>query len=51
MGSAMDKNMFIIESENHFFMCSNTYNDLRTNYINNTSWPSIKKFIYIMSKE
>jgi hypothetical protein len=41
----------VLESEYHFLLCCNRYTDLRRKYIGITSWPSLNKFIAILSSK
>lgn len=40
-----------VESEYHFLLCCNKYYDLRQKYFTNNAWPSVQKFINIMSSK
>lgn len=39
----------VTESEYHFLLCCDLYRDLRCKYLGNISWPSLNKFVSIMS--
>ena len=42
-------NQNVCESEYHFLLCCPLYNDLRIKYNIRTSWPTISKYISMMS--
>lgn len=42
-------NQHVIESEYHFLLCCNYYSDIRKKYLGTTAWPSLAKFVSIMS--
>jgi hypothetical protein len=42
-------NQNVIESEYHFLLCCNKYDDLRRQYLGNIPWPNVHKFKQLMS--
>ena len=41
----------VIKSEYHFLLCNNRLKNLRIKYFGKITWPSVYKFIYIMSPD
>ena len=42
-------NQNAVESEYHFILCCSKYRCIRSKYIGNCSWPTVQKFILLMS--
>jgi GTPase SAR1 family protein len=41
----------VIESEYHFLLCCNKYDDLKRQYLGNILWPNVHKLKQLMSKK